>query len=456
MYLLRESAVEGEPRVQLLGSGTILREVRRGRRAAAQTTSASPPTSGASRASPSSRATACEAERWNLLHPTEEPRRVATSRPQLDGHARARSSRRPTTCARSPSRSGPYVPGALHACSAPTASAAATTACKLRRFFEVDRHYVAVAALKALADERRARAGRACRRRSRRTASTPTGPRRCGSESEERMSTATAASEVLVPDIGDFADVPIIEVLVAPGDTVAAEDPLVTLESDKATMDVPVAVRRASSQELKVEGRRQGLRGHAAAHARRRPTRREARAGRPSRWPSRRERGAGAGRGVAPSDGAPAAARRRRRGRGVRPTPADETAAPALREPGRAPARRASSASTSRRSGLRAQGPHHRRRRARVRKAGRAGGAGRRAGGGGGLDLLPWPTIDFAKYGEVERVPLSRIKKISGPNLAPQLGDDPARHPQRRGRHHRPRGVPQGDQRGLREAGRAR
>jgi pyruvate dehydrogenase E2 component (dihydrolipoamide acetyltransferase) len=45
--------------------------------------------------------------------------------------------------------------------------------------------------------------------------------------------------EVAVPDIGDFDDVPVIEVLVSPGDTVAPEDPLVTLESDKATMDVP-------------------------------------------------------------------------------------------------------------------------------------------------------------------------------------------------------------------------
>ena len=45
--------------------------------------------------------------------------------------------------------------------------------------------------------------------------------------------------EVKVPDIGDFKDVPVIEVLVKPGDTVAAEDSLVTLESDKATMDVP-------------------------------------------------------------------------------------------------------------------------------------------------------------------------------------------------------------------------
>ena len=48
-----------------------------------------------------------------------------------------------------------------------------------------------------------------------------------------------SAVSVEVPDIGDFADVPIIEILVSPGDTVAADDPLLTLESDKATMDVP-------------------------------------------------------------------------------------------------------------------------------------------------------------------------------------------------------------------------
>ena len=48
-----------------------------------------------------------------------------------------------------------------------------------------------------------------------------------------------ATIEVKVPDIGDFSDVPVIEVLVKPGDAVKAEDSLVTLESDKATMDVP-------------------------------------------------------------------------------------------------------------------------------------------------------------------------------------------------------------------------
>src|SRR5438270_850798 len=45
--------------------------------------------------------------------------------------------------------------------------------------------------------------------------------------------------DVKVPDIGDFQDVPVIEVFVKPGDAVKAEDSLVTLESDKATMDVP-------------------------------------------------------------------------------------------------------------------------------------------------------------------------------------------------------------------------
>jgi dihydrolipoamide dehydrogenase len=58
--------------------------------------------------------------------------------------------------------------------------------------------------------------------------------------------------EVKVPDIGDFGDVPIIEVLVGPGDSVAVEDPLVTLESDKATMDVPAPLA-GTVKELKVK-----------------------------------------------------------------------------------------------------------------------------------------------------------------------------------------------------------
>ena len=57
--------------------------------------------------------------------------------------------------------------------------------------------------------------------------------------------------EVKVPDIGDFTDVPVIEVLVSAGDEVSEEDPLVTLESDKATMDVP-APASGKITELKV------------------------------------------------------------------------------------------------------------------------------------------------------------------------------------------------------------
>ncbi len=104
----------------------------------------------------------------------------------------------------------------------------------LRRFFEVDRHYVAVAALKELADAgtidaARVQGGdRALRDRRRRPDADH------AYEHDVRRGIA-----VEVPDIGDFEDVPIIEILVSPGDTVAVDDPLLTLESDKATMDVP-------------------------------------------------------------------------------------------------------------------------------------------------------------------------------------------------------------------------
>ncbi len=62
----------------------------------------------------------------------------------------------------------------------------------------------------------------------------------------------TAATEVSVPDLGDFADVPVIEIHVAPGDVVSGEDPLVTLESDKATMDIP-SPAAGTVRELRVK-----------------------------------------------------------------------------------------------------------------------------------------------------------------------------------------------------------
>src|SRR5271170_482154 len=61
-----------------------------------------------------------------------------------------------------------------------------------------------------------------------------------------------AATEVSVPDLGDFADVPVIEIHVAPGDVVSDEDPLITLESDKAAMDVP-SPAAGTVRELRVK-----------------------------------------------------------------------------------------------------------------------------------------------------------------------------------------------------------
>ena len=63
-----------------------------------------------------------------------------------------------------------------------------------------------------------------------------------------------------MPDIGDFKDVPVIAVLVKAGDTVAKDDPLVELESDKATMEVPAPAGR-HRQGGQGQGGRQGLRG---------------------------------------------------------------------------------------------------------------------------------------------------------------------------------------------------
>ena len=63
---------------------------------------------------------------------------------------------------------------------------------------------------------------------------------------------ATLTPTVEVPDIGDFDDVPVIEILVSVGDSVAVEDPLVTLESDKATMDVPAPFAGVVTRDQRV------------------------------------------------------------------------------------------------------------------------------------------------------------------------------------------------------------
>ena len=115
---------------------------------------------------------------------------------------------------------------------------------------------------------------------------------------QRALGDAMATIEIKVPDIGDFKDIPVIELLVKPGDVVAKEDSLVTLESDKATMEVPSS-HAGTVKELPREGRRQGLAGH-GDRCRSRPRPRAPRAGSRRRRPRR----------AAPAPAAPAAGRR--------------------------------------------------------------------------------------------------------------------------------------------------
>ena len=146
----------------------------------------------------------------------------------------------------------------------------------------------------------------------------------------------------------------------------------------------------------------------------------------------------------------PGARRRRRDGaaagrRGAERAGGEPTATPSTPGPacGGWPA---SSASTWRAvTGTGPQGPHHQGGRERRRRVGRRRPPGAGAGRGGPRRACRrWPQVDFAKFGPVEVVePLTRIQRIAGPALHRNWVDDPARHPARRGRHHRARGLPQ-------------
>ncbi len=216
---------------------------------------------------------------------------------------------------------------------------------------------------------------------------------------------------VKVPDIGDFKDVPVIEIFVKPGDSVKPEDALVTLESDKATMDVP-APSAGVVKELKVKVGDKVSEGsviltlEAAGAATKAEEKPEAAA--PTSTPQ-------------PSPAQPPA---RGEAREARP----EAAAPVDREAFKAAHASPSVRAFARELGvdlakLRGTGPKERILQEDVQRyvkqalssapAATAGGATT----GAALGLLPWPQIDFTKFGAVESKPLSRIKKISGANL---------------------------------------
>jgi pyruvate dehydrogenase E2 component (dihydrolipoamide acetyltransferase) len=225
--------------------------------------------------------------------------------------------------------------------------------------------------------------------------------------------------EVKVPDIGDFKDIPVIEIFVKPGDTVKAEDSLISLESDKATMDVP-APAGGVVRDLKLKLGDKVSEGTLILTLDTEATG-DAKAAAPA--PAATAPSSAAAPATAPA-ATPSPA----------PTPAPAPTAPAA--PVDNEAFKGAHASPSVRkfarelgvdlARVKGTGPNARIQQEDVQnfvKAAMSGGgaAGASAGsvtGGGSLNLLPWPTVDFAKFGPVEAKPLSRIKKISGANLA--------------------------------------
>jgi pyruvate dehydrogenase E2 component (dihydrolipoamide acetyltransferase) len=213
-------------------------------------------------------------------------------------------------------------------------------------------------------------------------------------------SAPAGVAEVRVPDVGDFKDVPIIEIMVKPGDSIAPEQPLVTLESDKASMDVPSPLAGLVA-ELKVKVGDRVSEGSAIL--------------------------------TLVTDAAAAPLRR---------APTAAAAAPALPTPPSVPVAPPAAPSTpdtsfdipyagpsvrkrARERGIdlrqvKGSGPRGRILPADVDAFARAPAPAARPSapaGTAGLDLLPWPKVDFAKFGPVESKPLSRIKKISAANL---------------------------------------
>ena len=232
--------------------------------------------------------------------------------------------------------------------------------------------------------------------------------------------------EVRVPNIGDFKDVVVIEVLVKIGDTIKVEQSLVTVESDKASMEIPSSTSGVL-KELKVKlGDTVNigdllaiLEGSAAA----------APAPAPAPSPAAPAAAAASAPAVATASVA------------VAPAPSAVAQAVPAHEPTTAPQSGLPHASPSVRkfarelgvplAELKGSGPKGRITQDDVQgftKAVMAGNtltqaqvakapAPAKGGTGAGMDLLPWPKVDFTKFGPVERQDLPRIKKISGANL---------------------------------------
>jgi len=213
-------------------------------------------------------------------------------------------------------------------------------------------------------------------------------------------SAPAGVAEVRVPDIGEFKEVPIIEVMVKAGDTVKPEQPLVTLESDKASMEVPSPLG-GIVQELKIKlGDRVSEGTVLLILTTGAPPTRFA----PSMAPSAAATPASSVASVPDASSPPSPSR---------PAALDiPYAGPSVRK-------------LARERGIDLREVKGTGRRGRIlpedvanfTKAPAVATSARSAPDGAGLGLLPWPKVDFAKFGPIETKPLSRIKKISGPTL---------------------------------------
>jgi len=251
--------------------------------------------------------------------------------------------------------------------------------------------------------------------------------------------------EIKVPDIGDFKDVPIIQVFVKPGDSVKQEDPLIALESDKATMDVP-SPAAGTVKDLKVKVGDRVSKGNLILLL---DSAGEAKAA-PSAPSGGNGQSAATTQAAAPAPKAEARGDKQKQPEEERPKPGEapeKTEAPPAQKPApkaeaakAAPAapieseafKRAHASPSVRKfarelgvdlSQVKGSGPKGRILQedvqSFVKQAISAGAAPAGApAGGAGLNLLPWPQVDFTKFGPVEAKPLSRIKKIAGANLA--------------------------------------
>ncbi len=236
--------------------------------------------------------------------------------------------------------------------------------------------------------------------------------------------------EACVPDIG-HADVPVIEVLVQVGDRVSKDQSLITLESDKATMEIP-APFAGVVRELRVKVGDTLSEGSVIAMI-------ETDGAADTASPAAPRGEVPAAPTPAPAAPAPVDKPAPIGGRGVLPGNAPEGAAPPTARPpldativmpGDAPYASPAIRAYARELGVdivqvKGSGRGGRIQRTDVSdyvKHALASGArpvqGAPVNAGGGLSLLPWPKIDFAKFGEIEEKPLTRIQKISGANLA--------------------------------------